>query len=122
MKYKVTLNQKVYEVEVERGEALLLNVSDAVATPQAVQSAAPAPTAAPTIAGAGEVVASPMPGVVLSVNVAVNDRVTKGQLLLVIEAMKMENDITALRDGVITSVLVSKGSAVETGTPLVTIA
>ena len=125
MKYVITLGEKQYEVEVERGEALLVseNTVAPVSQVSAVQSAAPAAQEAPKAAlGAGDRVDSPMPGIVMSVPVSVGDTVKSGQVLAVIEAMKMENEITSLRDGKITGVMVSKGTAVETGTPLVTIA
>lgn len=131
MKYKVTLNGKTYEVEVEKGEAILAAEYDAAApaAPVAAPAAAPvaaAPAAAPAPAvvdvGAGEVVSSPLPGVVVGVKVAAGDKVTKGQHLVIIEAMKMENEIAAPRDGVVAKVLVSKGASVESGAPLLTLA
>lgn len=126
MKYKVTLNGKVYEVEVEKGEAILLD-EYAVATPAPVAAApvaapvaaAPAAPAAP--AGAGEPIASPLPGTVLDVKVTSGQSVNAGDLLFVIEAMKMENEVLAPRAGTITSVLVQKGSSVDTGATLATL-
>ncbi len=130
MKYKVTLNQKVYEIEVEQGEAILVDVADAVpVAPTPVPAAAaagnvpaaPAPApAAPTV-GAGEVIPSPLPGNILAVKVAAGEAVTKGQLLVVIEAMKMENEVLSPRDGTVAQVIASKGSVVETGAPLLTL-
>ena len=130
MKYNVTLKGKVYEVEVERGEAILVNVSDVqVAAPApvaapvaAAPAAAPAPAPAASQAVTGEAVTAPMPGTVLKVNVNVGDSVKAGQVVAVLEAMKMENDIPAPRDGTVAQVLVSKGSTVDTGAPLVTLA
>ncbi|MDR1669269.1 MAG: biotin/lipoyl-binding protein [Oscillospiraceae bacterium] len=132
MKYKVTLNQKVYEIEVEQGEAILVDVADAtVAAPAPV--AAPVPAAAPAAApavpapaavpvvGAGEVIASPLPGNILAVKVAAGEAVSKGQVLIIIEAMKMENEVLAPRDGTVAQVVTSKGSIVETGAPLLTL-
>ena len=77
---------------------------------------APAPVAAP--AGAGEQVKSPMPGNILSVNVNVGDTVAEGQVLMILEAMKMENEIMAPKAGKVTSVNVQKGATVESGTLL----
>ena len=118
MKYVVTLNGKNYEVEVTECDAVLLNVSDAVAAPApvAAPAAAPvaAPAAAPAVAGDGTKVPSPMPGTILSVNVSVGQTVKTGDVLMVLEAMKMENDIVAPCDGTIRQLLVSKGSTVNT--------
>ncbi|MCL2081397.1 MAG: biotin/lipoyl-binding protein [Oscillospiraceae bacterium] len=130
MKYDVTLNGKVYEVEVERGEAILVNVSEAAqpAPAAAPVAAAPAPVAAapaPAPAAAalsGEAISSPMPGTILKVNVAAGDAVKKGQVLLILEAMKMENEIVAPRDGTIAGIAVAKGSKVDTGAPLLSLA
>ena len=117
MKYIVTLNGKNYEVEVTECDAVLLNVSDAIAAPAPVAAAPAAPTAAPVaapVAGDGTKVPSPMPGTILSVNVSVGQAVKTGDVLMVLEAMKMENDIVAPCDGTIKQLLVSKGSTVNT--------
>ena len=118
MKYVVTLNGKNYEVEVTECDAVLLNVSDAVAAPApvAAPAAVPAatPAAAPAVAGDGTKVPSPMPGTILSVSVSVGQAVKTGDVLMVLEAMKMENDIVAPCDGTIKQLLVSKGSTVNT--------
>ena len=123
MKYVVTLNGKNYEVEVTESDAVLLNVTDAapvapVAAPVAAP-AAPAAAAAPSASGTN--VPSPMPGTILSVNVAAGQAVKTGEVLLVLEAMKMENDIVAPCDGTVKQVLVSKGSTVNTDDVLVVI-
>ncbi len=128
MKYNVTLNSKIYEVEVERGEAMLVSVQDVqVAAPVAAPAAAPvaaAPAAAPAAGPAltGEAVKAPMPGTILQVKVNVGDAVKAGQVLVVLEAMKMENEIPAPRDGTVSQILVSKGGAVDTGAALLTLA
>ena len=106
-KYKVNVNGTVYEVEIEE------MTGAPAAAPVAAAPAAPA--------GAGERVAAPMPGNILSVNVAAGDTVKKGQILMILEAMKMENEIMAPCDGKVTSVAVAKGAAVESGTLLCTI-
>ena len=129
MKYKVTLNGRIYEVEVEAGKAMLLDEYEAVApSAPAAPAAAPAEVAAPAAApaapavtGAGDAVTAPMPGNILKVNVTVGQAVKDGDVLCVLEAMKMENDIMAPKNGTVTQVLVSKGSTVDTGAPLVVI-
>lgn len=131
MKYKVTLNGKTYEVEVEHGKAVLLDEYEALApapaaaaptaAPVAAPAAAPAP-AAPVNLAAGETVAAPMPGNILRVEVNQGDTVKAGQLLVVLEAMKMENEIVAPKDGTVAQVVTSKGAVVDTGSPLVIIA
>ena len=130
MKYKVTLNGRTYEVEVEAGKAMLLSEYEAIApapvaaapaASAAPAAAAPAAPAAPVVTGAGEAVNAPMPGNILKVNVKAGDAVKSGTVLVVLEAMKMENEIMAPKDGTVTQVLVSKGSTVDTGAPLVVI-
>ena len=130
MKYKITLKGRTYEVEVEAGKAMLLDEYEAIApapvaaapaaAPAAAAPAAAAP-AAPVVTGAGETVSAPMPGNILKVNVKAGDAVKAGTVLVVLEAMKMENEIMAPKDGTVTQVLVSKGSTVDTGAPLVVI-
>ncbi|MBO5776841.1 MAG: biotin/lipoyl-binding protein [Clostridia bacterium] len=128
MIYKVTLNGKIYEVEVEQGEAVIQAEYEAalpVATPvvaDAPVASAPqasAPVAAPV--GGGEPVKSPFPGNVNAVKVTVGQQVKEGEVLAIVEAMKMENEITAPKAGKIGQVLVQKGATVETGAVLVTI-
>ena len=110
-KYRVNVNGTVYEVELEE-------ITGAAAAPAAAPAPAPAPAPAAPVAAApvgGEKITAPMPGNILSVNVAVGDTVKRGQVLLILEAMKMENEIMSPCDGVIASVNTSKGSAVESG-------
>ncbi|MBQ2775565.1 MAG: acetyl-CoA carboxylase biotin carboxyl carrier protein subunit [Clostridia bacterium] len=120
MKYIVTLNGKNYEVEVEETEAVIVGVTDAapVAAPVAAPTpaATPAPVAAAPAAAAadGTKVLSPMPGNILSVSATVGATVKAGDVLLVLEAMKMENDIVAPCDGTVKQILVQKGSTVAT--------
>ncbi len=132
MKYKVTLNGKTYEVEVEQGKAILLDEYEAIAPAPAAPAAsavpaapaapaAPAP-AAPVNLAAGETVSAPMPGNILRIDVAQGDTVKAGQILVILEAMKMENEIVAPKDGTVAQVVTSKGAVVDTGAPLVVIA
>lgn len=121
MKYKVTLNNRTYEVEVEAGQAMLVDEYEAYApAPIAAAPAAASVSAAPALA-AGEVVKSPMPGNILKINVTVGQKVNEGDTLLVLEAMKMENEIAAPKAGTVAQIIVSKGAVVETGAPLVVI-
>ena len=106
-KYRVTVNGTVYEIELEELHG---------AAPSA--PAAPAAPAAAAAPAGGEQVTSPMPGTILAVNVAVGDTVKRGQVLMILEAMKMENEIMCPCDGKIASVNTSKGSSVESGTLL----
>lgn len=130
MKYKVTLNGKTYEVEVEKGKAILLDEYEALAPAPAAAPVAAAPAAAPMAAApaapvnlaAGETVEAPMPGNILRIDVNQGDVVKAGQILVILEAMKMENEIVAPKDGTVAQVVTSKGAVVETGTPLVIIA
>ena len=136
MKYKVTLNNRVYEVEVEQGEAMLVDEYELKA-PAAAAPAAPAAAAAPVAAAApaaapaapaggalaaGEVVKSPMPGNVLKINVTPGQKVNEGDVLLILESMKMENEVVPTKTGTVVQILVDKGAVVETGSPLVVIA
>ena len=129
MKYKVTLNNRVYEVEVEQGEAMLVDeyelaapAAPAPAAAAPVAAAAPAAAAAPVSVAAGEAVKSPMPGNILKINVTQGQQVNEGDVIMVLEAMKMENEIVATRSGTIAQIAVSKGAVVETGAVLAVIA
>ncbi len=126
MKYIITLNNKKYEVTVERGNATAVFV-DNVAAPTPAASAVAPQAAAPQAAAAAPAVPSgnakeqvicPLPGTVLNVLVKEGDSVKTGDVLFVVEAMKMENDIPAPCDGVVSSITVSKGVTVDTGTVL----
>ena len=125
MKYIITINSQNYEVEVEKGEARVLSVTAAAPAPAAVVEvpavAASAPTAdaTPAAAPSGKVLAAPMPGTILSIQKRVGDRVKAGEVVLILEAMKMENEVVAMHDGTVAQILVSKGSSVSTGDPLV---
>ena len=129
MKYKVTLKGKTYEVEVNQGEAMLLDEYEAYAPAPAAAPAAPAVPAAPAApaapapaaapaAVAGEQVVSPMPGTIVKMNVKAGQAVKSGEVLAVLEAMKMENEIMAPHDATVAQVLTDVGTKVDTGTPI----
>ena len=125
MKYVITLNGRTYEVEAETAEPLPIDQYDGVYTSESTeqsvcvdcreQTSAPSGTDSPA---EGDTVAAPMPGTIVKINVSVGDAVKKGSVLLVLEAMKMENEIVAAKDGVVARILTNKGSAVEANTPL----
>ncbi len=115
-KYNVNVNGTTYEVTVEE----VVGGSAPVAAAPAPVAAAPAPVAAPAAGGAS--VNSPMPGNIIAVNVSVGDTVAEGQVIMVLEAMKMENEIVAPKAGKVSSVAVNKGATVESGTLLCVIA
>lgn len=129
MKYKVTLNNRTYEVEVEAGKAMLLDEYEAYApapaeAPSAAPAAAPAAPAAPAPVSlaSGEPVAAPMPGNIVRVDVKQGDTVKAGQILIILEAMKMQNEIVAPKDGTVAQVVVKTGDKVDTGAALVVLA
>ena len=130
MKYEISLNGRTYEVEVEIAEPMTAGEFNAympapVAAPADVPAAAPvAAPAAATPAGvtaAGECVTAPMPGNILKVTVAEGQAVKEGDLLVILEAMKMENEIFAPCAGTVKQVLVQRGATVDTGAPMVVI-
>ena len=129
MKYIVTLKGKTYEVEVNQGEAMILDEYEAIApvpasahspvpSAPAQAAAAPAMTPAPAATAEGEQVVSPMPGTIVRVNVKAGQTVKSGEVLAVLEAMKMENEIMAPRDASIVQILVETGTKVDSGTPI----
>ncbi len=117
--YKVNVNGNLYEITLEVVEGAELAKESATASTSA--PAVPAPAAAPApaaSAGNGETISAPMPGNILSVHVKAGDAVKSGQVLMILEAMKMENEIMAPCDGVVLSVNATAGSTVETGAAL----
>ena len=130
MKYRITLKGTTYEVEVEKGEAMILDEYEAkspvlpapvAAAPVAVAAAPAAAAPAGGAVAAGTRVDSPLPGNVLDVKVSVGQAVKAGQVLVIIEAMKMENEVAAPCDGVVKQIVASKGAVVATGDALLVI-
>lgn len=127
MKYIVTLNGKNYEVDVtETEEAIVTNISDAALAPTAPVApvtpvSAPSAPAAPVIAGNGTQIKSPMPGSILKVSASQGQKVNEGDVLFILEAMKMENEIVASASGTVSQILVTKGQTVETDAVLAVI-
>ena len=125
MKYELKLNGRTYEVEVELADPMMMqefqSYAPAPASPAVpVAEAAPvAAAAAPVITGDGTSVDAPMPGNILKVQVTAGQAVKEGDVLVILEAMKMENEIMAPKSGTVIQVLVEKGANVETGAPLV---
>lgn len=135
MKYCVTINNKSYEVEVEKGEAAIVSTTEITReatenkNPANIQAAATAVAPkkvevseqtieASTVAGK-EVVKAPMAGAIIDIKVSVGSTVQIGDTLLVLEAMKMENEITAHVDGIVAEIKVSKGTNVSADDVLV---
>ncbi len=121
MKYIVTLNGKNYEVDVTKTDAVITSVSPVASAAPVAPAAPAAPTAAPVAPAApaaptadGTKVTSPMPGNILAVNVSAGQAVKEGDVMFILEAMKMENEIVAPASGTVKQVLVSKGAVVET--------
>ncbi len=111
--YTITVNGQVYDVTVEEKKA---GSAPAAPAPKAPAPKAPAPAPADRPAAAGNVkISSPMPGKILEIKASVGESVKRGQVIMILEAMKMENEIVAPEDGVIADIRVSAGSAVEAG-------
>ncbi len=130
-KYRITVEGKSYEVEVDdmaggaaapAAAPVAVAPAAAPAAPAAPAPAAPAPAPKAAVEVKGEALRAPMPGTILSVSTAVGKSVTKGEVLLVLEAMKMENEIVAHADGTVAAIYVQKGSSVNAGDPLVAFA
>lgn len=129
MKYIVTINNKNYEVEVEQGQANIIKTTEAAPTitaapAQAPSAPAPAQQQPSSNAAApvnGEPIKAPMPGLILNCKVSSGSKVKKGDVIFILEAMKMENEIAAPKDGTVVQILAAKGSSVSTGEVLAVI-
>ena len=134
-KFIVNVNGRSYEVEVEEvgGQLQTSAPTPAPAPVAAAPKAAPAPApaapkaeakpapAAQSVPKGAEVVEAPMPGTILDIKVNLGDTIKKGQVLLILEAMKMENEIMAPRDGKVTAINTTKGASVNVGDPLISL-
>ena len=121
-KANVTVNGKTYEVELDKPAKPA--VTKPVARPAAAAPAATAPAAAPAprpAAAGGAGIKAPLPGVILDIKVKVGDAVSKGQTVAILEAMKMENNINADREGTVVSINVEKGQSIAEGTDIITL-
>ena len=112
-KYTITVNGTAYEVEVE--EAGVVASAPKAAAPAPKAAPAPAPKAAAPVAAGATTVSAPMPGKVLEIKVKAGDAVKSGDVLMILEAMKMQNEIMAPADGTVSDVRVSAGQTVSTG-------
>ena len=120
--YRITVNGTAYDVAVEELGAGAAPAATPVATPKAAPAAAPAPKAPAASGTAGSItVSSPMPGKILNVKASVGASVKKGDVILILEAMKMENEVVAPEDGTVASINVAAGDAVEAGDTLATL-
>ena len=124
--YTITVNGNVYEVTVEEGFTGAASAPKAAApapkaAPAAAPQAAPAPAAAPAGAAGAVAVTAPMPGKILGVKASAGQAVKRGQVLLILEAMKMENEIVAPQDGTVATINVAVGDSVEPGATLATL-
>ncbi len=108
-KYRVNVNNNLYEIDIE----------ELLEKPSTVETTKPEKVVMQT---EGENIVSPMPGTILNIHINVGDQIKKGQVLMILEALKMENEIMAPRDGKVTSIHVAKGTSVESGTLLCVIA
>ncbi len=125
--YTITVNGTVYSVTVEEGPSTGAPAAQTAPAAPAAPASAPAPAAAPAPAPAASAaqgsiaVTAPMPGKILGVKAAVGQAVKKGDVILVLEAMKMENEIVAPEDGTVATINVAVGDSVEAGVPLATL-
>ena len=121
-KANVTVNGKIYEVELDKPAKPAVTkpvARPAAAAPTAAPAPAVAPAPRPAAGGAG--IKAPLPGVILDIKVKVGDAVAKGQTVAILEAMKMENNINADREGTVVSINVEKGQSIAEGTDIITL-
>lgn len=120
--YTITVNGTPYNVTVEEGTSTAsAPVAAAPAAPSAPAAPAPAPKAAAPASAGSITVDAPMPGNILDVKTSVGASVKSGDVLCILEAMKMENDIVAPQDGTVASINVNKGDTVDAGQTLITL-
>jgi biotin carboxyl carrier protein len=125
MKYIVTINNNNYEVDVDRGQATVAKAENAA--PVAAEPKATAPAAAPTVAPAavstaeGQKLTAPMPGIVLGIKKNLGDRITNGDVVVILESMKMESEITSPFEGTLVQIVTSRGAHVNAGDVLLVI-
>lgn len=129
-RYKVNVNGTAYEIEIEELSSAQIKAASTHPTQATATASTPAPTAqdtapspapssaASTVSGGGEQVVSPMPGTILSIDIKEGQAVKAGDVLMILEAMKMENEIMCPRDGTVISINTTKGASVESGTLL----
>jgi len=124
-RFNITVNGKAYDVAVEEigggAPVAAAPVAAAAPAPAVAPAAAPAPAVAPAANVEGTKVTAPMPGTILDIKVKVGDEVSEGQVLLILEAMKMENDIPATATGKVAAINVNKGDTVNSNDVLVVI-
>jgi len=121
MKYNITFNDKDYTVEVEKGEAVLLDITAAAAQAPSAADHAGASQSVGLAPASGTIITSPLPGTVIAFKVAVGAVVKEGQILAIIEAMKMENEIPSPRAGKVTGIMAAQGATINTGDALLVI-
>lgn len=120
--YTITVNGNVYDVTVDEGASNAAVAAPQAPAPKAAPAPAPAPKKAAPVGAAGAVkVASPMPGKILSIKASAGQAVKRGEVLLILEAMKMENEVVAPQDGTVASINVAEGAMVESGDVLATL-
>ena len=132
-KFKIAIDGKEYLVEMEEltqgqpapmappAQQVVQPVAQPTAQPTPEPAAAPTPAPAPTPTAGADAIDAPMPGTILKILANVGDQVTANQPVLILEAMKMENEIVAPKDGVVTAIHVNAGDMVNPGQPLITI-
>jgi biotin carboxyl carrier protein len=131
--YTITVNGNTYDVSVEEGQRAVQSTPVAAPAPKAATAAAAAPApkaeeaapAAPVAAPAGSAgsvkVSAPMPGKIVSLKATVGQQLKKGEVILILEAMKMENEIVSPQDGTLASINVTAGQSIEAGNLLATL-
>lgn len=124
MKYIVTINSNNYEVEVEQGEARVIKATESAVIPVVAQmvtaadtDSVPPQTKAPAAiqTAGGDKIVAPMPGTILQIKKNNGEQVKKGEIIFILEAMKMENEILAPKDGIISQIITVKDATVNTG-------